>query len=272
MWPYRQISELLFLLACQAYPARKRNDGSRKKPSGRNSHQAILLVLVTAILAVLSAQVRAQSLSSSEAPSATAEVTARGEFDLTYVRPTQRTKVSNYAFDAFGPYPIAGATFAAVINQFSNAPPEWNQGLQDFGKRFGSEFAIAAVATTSRYGLAAAFKEDTLYYRCRCAGPYPRLRHAVISTLTGRRGEDGHRVFSFSALFAPYVGSATAVYGWYPNRFGAKDAFRMGNYSLLRYVGGNIALEFFYSGPHSLLSHMHLNNTHGSPIQGQTHE
>ena len=63
----------------------------------------------------------------------------------------------------------------------------------------------------------------------------------------------------------------TAVYGWYPDRFGAKDAFRMGNYSLLAYMGGNIALEFFYSGPHSLLSRMHLNNAHGSPDQGPNH-
>jgi hypothetical protein len=60
----------------------------------------------------------------------------------------------------------------------------------------------------------------------------------------------------------------TAVYGWYPRRYGAMDAFRMGNYSLLESVGGNIALEFFYSGPHSLLSRMHLNNSHGSSIQG----
>ena len=59
-----------------------------------------------------------------------------------------------------------------------------------------------------------------------------------------------------------------AVYGWYPSRFGAKDAFRMGNYSLLAYVGENISLEFIYSGPHSLLSRMHLNNPHGSTVQG----
>ena len=45
----------------------------------------------------------------------------------------------------------------------------------------------------------------------------------------------------------------------------------MGNYSLLAYVGGNIALEFFYSGPHSLLSRMHLNNAHGSPDPGPNH-
>jgi hypothetical protein len=187
---------------------------------------------------------------------------------MSYVPPTERTKINNYAFDAFGPYPIAGAGVAAGVNQFTNSPPEWGQGASGFGKRLGSDFGIAAIGTTTRYGLAEAFREDTLYYRCECAGPFPRLRHAIISTLTGRRGEDGHRVFSFSALAAPYAGSMVAVYAWYPDRFGAKDAFRMGNYGLLEYMGGNIALEFFYSGPHALISRMHLNNMHGSPIQG----
>jgi hypothetical protein len=56
----------------------------------------------------------------------------------------------------------------------------------------------------------------------------------------------------------------TAVYAWYPNRYDARDAFRMGNYSLLWYASGNIALEFLYSGPHSLLTRMHLNNRHGA--------
>jgi hypothetical protein len=96
----------------------------------------------------------------------------------------------------------------------------------------------------------------------------PRLGHAAISTLTARRGEDGHRVFSLPALIAPYAGSMTAVAGWYPTRYEAKDAFRMGNYTMLGYVGANIGLEFFYSGPHSLLGRMHLNNAHGAPDSG----
>src|SRR5208282_1096396 len=96
----------------------------------------------------------------------------------------------------------------------------------------------------------------------------PRLSHAVISTFTARRGDDGHRVFSFPALVAPYAGTMTAVYGWYPGRYGAKDAFRMGNYSLLAYAGANLSLEFLYSGPHSLLSRMRLNNPHGALDHG----
>ena len=108
------------------------------------------------------------------------------------------------------------------------------------------------------------FKEDTLYYRCECQGVFPRLGHAFLSTLTALRGTDGHRVFSFPALIAPYAGTMTAVYAWYPGRYNAKDALRMGNYTLLGYVGGNIALEFLYSGPHSLLSRMHLSKAHGA--------
>jgi hypothetical protein len=175
-----------------------------------------------------------------------------------YSRPTEKAKFRNYTFDAFGPYPVIVAGFAAGINQLNNTPPEWHQGAEGYGKRMGSDFGIAVVSTTTRYALSEAFKEDELYYRCECQGVFPRLRHAAFSTLTARRGRDGHRVFSVPALVAPYAGSMTAVYGWYPDRYGAKDALRMGNYSLIGYVGGNIAMEFLYSGPHSLFSRIHL--------------
>ncbi len=226
-----------------------------------------------AALVLVASPVRAGSQSepySGDTPSAAAAVTSN-LIDLPYVRPSQRTKLSNYVFDAYGPYPIGGALFAAGINQLTDSPPEWNQGMKGYGRRFGSDFGIAAVGTTTRYGLAEAFKEDTLYYRCECTGILPRARHAMFSTLTARRGADGHRVFSIPALLAPYAGTMTAVYGWYPNRFGAKDALRGGTYSLLTYAGGNIALEFFYSGPHSLLSRMHMNNAHAAPGTGTNH-
>ncbi len=227
------------------------------------------VLLIIAFLVALPMLTRAQSLTDSGSSSGVvASAPATTQLDLTYTRPTQTTKLHNYFFDAFGPYPIVGAAAVAGINQADNAPPEWKQGAESYGKRFGSAYAVGAVSTTTRYALAEAFKEDTLYYRCECTGLFPRLKHAVISTLTARRGEDGHSVFSVSALVAPYAGSMAAVYGWYPDRYGARDALRMGNYTLLVFAGENIALEFFYSGPHSLLSRMHLNNTHGAPDQG----
>jgi len=235
--------------------------------------RAFLLCSVATVLATLPHMARSQSTSytgasSTEASSGAVVSTAPRPLDLTYVRPSQRTKVDNYVFDAYGPYPIAVAAVAAGVNQYTNSPPEWRQGVEGYSKRFGSDLGTAAVGTTTRYGLSEAFRQDALYYRCECSGVFRRTGYAMLSTLTARRGGDGHRVFSVPALLAPYVGSTTAVYGWYPNRFSAKDAFRMGNYNLLEYMGGNISLEFFYSGPHSLLSRMHLNNAHGSPIEG----
>ena len=241
----------------------------------------LFLFILMVLLPLAKAQSLADSKESSSGTIATASVAQDSSSAVTaasatalspaYVRPTERTMVDNYLFDAFGPYPIAGSAIAAGINQLSNSPPEWNQGVKGYARRLGSDYGIAAVGTTARYALAEALKEDTMYYRCECGGVFPRLRHAVISSLTARRGEDGHRVFSYPSLIAPYAGAMTAVYGWYPDRYNAKDAFRMGNYSMLAYVGSNISLEFFYSGPHSLLSRMHLNNAHGSPEPGPNH-
>jgi hypothetical protein len=229
----------------------------------------IVLVLAIAGLAPVA---RAQSLADSKdssGPSVGVEATTSLQPDLGYMRPTPKTKFHHYLFDAFGPYPIVGATFTAGLSQWKNTPPEWKQGAEAYSQRFGSAFGIAAVTTTTRYTLAKAFGEDTLYYRCECKGVFPRLRHAVVSTFTARRGEDGHRVFSFPALVAPYAGTMTAVYAWYPGRYDARDAFRMGNYSLLGYAGANIGLEFLYSGPHSWRSRVHLNN--GRAAEGSQH-
>jgi hypothetical protein len=236
--------------------------------SHRILKRQLMLFLAIASLAALPALAKADSLPDPGDPSGTVAAATPAQPDLPYTRPTQATKLRNYLFDAFGPYPTVGAAIAAGVSQISNSPPEWNQGVRGFGRRFGSNYGIAATGITTRYALAEAFKEDTLYYRCDCTGVFPRLKHAVVSTLTARRGVDGHRVFSFPALVAPYAGTMTAVYGWYPNRFGARDALRMGNYNLLADVVGNIALEFIYSGPHSLLHRMHLNNGHGAPDPG----
>jgi len=244
---------------------------SSKEPFDEKLRRVIFVLAVAGAMACLSLAAKPQSLLSSPDASGSVAIAPSRQLDLTYERPTQRTMVRNYAFDAFGPYPIAGAAVVAGIHQISNAPPEWNQGAAGYSRRFGSDYGISLVATTTRYGLSEVFKEDAMYYRCECRGVFPRLSHALISTFTARRGDDGHRVFSLPALVGPYAGSMTAVYGWYPSRYGAKDAFRAGNYSLLIYAGGNISLEFLYSGPHSLLSRMHLSNAHGSKDSGPNH-
>jgi hypothetical protein len=233
--------------------------------------QAVLMLSIISGLGTLPELARSQSIGfQGPPPPAEASVTPE-QPDGSYSRPTHRTMVRNYVFDAIGPYTIGAAAFSAGIGQASNSPPEWKQGAEGYGRRFGSAFGTSVVGTSTRYAMSEVFREDTIYYRCECRGVLPRVGHAVISTLTARRGQDGHRVFSLSAFVAPYAGEATAVYGWYPDRYGAKDVFRFGNYDLLISLGGNIAREFLYRGPHSLMSRVHLNSVPGARDPGQSH-
>ena len=228
-------------------------------------YQIIAGLVVIASLAALPMLAKAQSLLGSPVSANSVDNTTSVQLDLTYKRPSEKTKIHRYLFDAFGPYPIASAAITAGTGRFMNSPPEWRQGTLGFRRRFVSDWGIAAVGTTTRYALSEALKEDALYYRCDCQGVLPRLSHAVFSTFTARRGEDGHTVFSIPALVSPYAGAMTAIYGWYPRRYNVRSALRMGNYNLLEFVGANISLEFLTSAPHSLRSRLHLNNGHGAP-------
>jgi hypothetical protein len=187
-----------------------------------------------------------------------------------YHRPTEKEKLRSWAFVSFGPYAFVGSAAAAGVQQADNAAPEWGQGADAYGVRVANNFGINLVTQTTRYGLAAVFHEDTLFYRCECDGFVPRLKHALISTITARRGDDGHRTFSFSSLVAPYAGGEVAALGWYPSRYDAKDGFRIGNYNLAVQAGLNVALEFIYGGPHTFLGKHHvpvLSNATGSQQQ-----
>lgn len=176
----------------------------------------------------------------------------------TYHKPTEGEKFHNYLFDAFGPYAIAGSIIAGSIHQSSNAPPEWGQGAQGWGSRIGSSYGINVVTQTTRYAFSELLREDTLYYRCECTGILPRTKHALLSTVTARKGADGHRVISIPAIVAPYAGGEAAALLWFPSRYGPKDGFRMGNYNFLTQAGMNVALEFIWGGPHTLLNKVHV--------------
>jgi hypothetical protein len=191
----------------------------------------------------------------------------------TYQKPTNGAKFKSYIFDAFGPYAILGSAAAAGINQASGdkingtgsgTPPEWGGGAEAYFKRFGSNYGINITATTARYLMAEALGEDTIYYRCDCSGVSHRLVHALMSTVAARHGDDGRYRFSFSNLAAPYAGTMTAALGWYPSRYDPSDGFRMGNYLLATYAGLNVAKEFIYGGPHTLMAHTPLKGVTGS--------
>lgn len=213
-----------------------------------------------------------QSLASSAAPPVIPDHPTAQNAAPAYNRPSSSLRLHNYLSDAFGPYPAAMSLFTAALQQGTDTPPDWHQGFRGLSKRFGSDFAISSANNTTRYALAEALKEDTLYYRCTSKGPWKRLRHAALSTLIARRGEDGHSVFSTPALAAPYASTMTAVYAWYPSRYSAKDAFRMGNFSLLWAMTTNISIEFIPSKAHSVMDRFHLSSRRTGDTSEVEHE
>jgi len=222
------------------------------------------MVFIALSVAGPASRLCAQPASLSDAPTAHFSSRVPATASQAYSPPAQKQLLHDYIMDVVGPYPIFTASASAGIHMATDSPPEWRQGAAAFGKRFGSSFGIGAVETTARYGLGEALKEDTLYYPCECTGVFPRIRHAIVSSFTARRKADGHRVFSIPSLAAPYAGTFTGTYAWYPRRYGVEDALRMGDNGFFSYVGGNIALEFLEGGAHPLLSRLHIAIPNGS--------
>lgn len=166
-----------------------------------------------------------------------------GESGLHYVRPTFHKRLDHYFLHTYSPVKLTELAFGSAISQMDNVPPEWRQGWGAYGKRFASDLGSTTGSSLTEFALAETLRVDTLYYPCKCKRIWPRVGHALKSTITARAGEDGHVVFSVPGVVAPYGGAFSTLL-WYPSRYGPKDAFRTGNYDLLDRFGVNIALEF----------------------------
>jgi hypothetical protein len=173
-----------------------------------------------------------------------------------YVPATEEQKFHDFVLNAVGPVAFAGASFAAAIDQASDFPHRWGQGADAYSVRVASDLGISLVTATAQYSIAESLQEDTAYYRCTCTGFFPRFWHATASTVTSRRGDDGHRSFSVALTVSPFIGPLTAANTWIPGRDGPMLGTRMGVFNLLGQFGQNESLEFLYGGPHTLLGHI----------------
>jgi hypothetical protein len=222
---------------------------------------SIYLFLVSAVAVALQPVAAAQDF--------VPTVTNAAGRTVPYTQPSAQVKLNNYFYEAFGPNPAIETAFVAGWHQARRNPPDWREGWAGYGERYASDYGNSVINISTRYALAKVFDEDTLYYRCTCKGVGPRLKHAIVASVFVHQGADGHRAFALPAIVAPYVANMAAVYGWYPSRYGAKDAFRMGNNGLLWYFAGNIGLEFLspvlHAKRNSWIDRLHFDNRHLAP-------
>jgi hypothetical protein len=135
------------------------------------------------------------------------------------------------------------ATFASAFEQWRGAPPEWGAGVDGYPKRWMSQFAEAAIGSTTKYAVARALHQDPSFSRCRCSGVGPRFRHALISPFAART-RDGRRVFSPATVAGLAAENIIPASTWYPAPRGARDGLAHVGTGIAAKIGVDVFREF----------------------------
>jgi hypothetical protein len=96
------------------------------------------------------------------------------------------------------PVTFLGAGFDALQDQAANRDPQFGQGVQGYGKRFGADLADRASSRFFKYfAYPTLFSEDPRYYRLG-QGPFKkRIYHAAEHLFIAHHG-NGARMFNYS--------------------------------------------------------------------------
>lgn len=138
----------------------------------------------------------------------------------------------------------ARVAFVAGVRQWSDEPPEWQQGMKGYGRRYGTSFARNVLRDSIEYGGGALLGEDPRYEQCRCRGVMPRVTHAAVSAVLSRDRE-GNQVLAVARLTGMFAASMTSV-AWYPERYTVLgDGVRWGTLSVGFKAGFNVFREYW---------------------------
>ncbi len=177
---------------------------------------------------------------------ATTQPAATSNQTDTYTFPSDRERFKKYVKDTVGPFRLVRTGVTAGLDQWSDKPPEWEQGMKGYGRRFASGLGQNAIQQTVTYGLDEAMGLDTGFKRSTREGFFPRLKDALLENVTSRT-KSGKRVVSVPRFVGVYTGAVVATETWYPERYSYKDGLRHGTKNLLTSFGINIVREFVFN-------------------------
>ena len=155
----------------------------------------------------------------------------------------EQALLRKYVWSTLGFPGALHATFTSALEQWRGAPPEWGTGVSGYPKRWASQFAEAAIGSTTKYAVARALHHDPSFTRCRCSGFGPRLRHALVSPFAAR-ARDGRRVFSPATVASLAAENVIPASTWYPAPHGARDGLAHAGSSLVSKMGVDVFREF----------------------------
>jgi hypothetical protein len=126
---------------------------------------------------------------------------------------------------------------AAIIDDWSKFPPEWEEEDHAFAKRFGARVAGGFASDVIGHSVGAMLHHRVLYEPCGCSGGWRRTKHAIGRGFVTRH--DSGPVVFHASIFAAKFGAAGVAYAWYPQSYTGSDFLREG----FAGVGANAALN-----------------------------
>jgi hypothetical protein len=149
---------------------------------------------------------------------------------------------------------MAGAM--AGVEQASNKPEQWDQGVSGYAVRFGSIWGQKALYSSLLFGATSLHHEDPRRLYSEKHGFGPRLLDAVKLSWMARR-DNGSIGFSYSRLIS-FPGTRLIAYSWYPDGYASpRKPLQQAGFALAANPLFGILHEFAPDFKKRLLSHPH---------------
>ena len=157
-----------------------------------------------------------------------------------------KTKLDSYLVISFGPKAIVSPAVSAGFHMAFpnyNYPNDWHQGMQGFGRQYGSSYGTKVAMNTGRYGASMLLHEDFRYRPSQSTNFFVRVGHAVAYTFVDRSDGGAPRL-----AIANFVGAAAGGFtpnAWLPDGFNdpSHGAKRMGT-KFGGFAAQNVTREF----------------------------
>ncbi len=123
---------------------------------------------------------------------------------------------------------IVGPLLSSVIDQINSQPPEWEGGIEGYGKRLASRLGTGIVQGTAQSAGCALLGQEPRYIKSSSTNIFARIGHGFLYSLI-TYNNDGKRRIALATLASYYASSITTNL-WMPGRYTALgDGVRDGN-------------------------------------------
>jgi hypothetical protein len=131
-----------------------------------------------------------------------------------YLPMTKKEKFHFYLKTTFAPQQFLFSAASAGIKQAYDSVPEWGQGMEGYGKRFGSTYGKNAIGYTISFGVGLMLREDPRYFKSHNSGLWKRGLHALGQSFIAHA--DSGRIHPGYSNFISITASEYVSQQWHP--------------------------------------------------------